>query len=179
MTNFFSNRTLRKTTIGNDQATTRLSTSINVGCAISDVAISKNHMLIIDIRGRLWSVGRNRNGQLGLCNRTDQSAPKLVPLPLNVKRVLSASTSSTHSVILCGKFHFKVLRISSYKKCIVYFRNEKRTGDAVRLWRSSDAEDSRIQYRLRCRQYNNPEHKEPFCLRHCNHVTSPDVLKIV
>jgi len=101
MTNFFSNRTLRKTTIGNDQATTRLSTSINVGCAISDVAISKNHMLIIDIRGRLWSVGRNRNGQLGLCNRTDQSAPKLVPLPLNVKRVLSASTSSTHSVILC------------------------------------------------------------------------------
>jgi len=101
MTNFFSNRTLRKTTIGNDQATTRLSTSINVGCAISDVSISKNHMLIIDIRGRLWSVGRNRNGQLGLCNRTDQSSPKLVPLPLNVKRVLSASTSSTHSVILC------------------------------------------------------------------------------
>ena len=103
MTNFFSNRTLRKTTIGNDQATTRLSTSLNVGCAISDVSISKNHMLIIDIRGRLWSVGRNRNGQLGLCNRTDQSSPKLVPLPLNVKRVLSASTSSTHSVILCGK----------------------------------------------------------------------------
>merc|ERR1719402_1105896 len=101
MTNFFSNRTLRKTTIGSDQSTTRLSTSLNVGCAIEDVSISKNHMLIIDIRGRLWSVGRNRNGQLGLCNRTDQSSPKLVPLPLNVKKVLSASTSSTHSVILC------------------------------------------------------------------------------
>ena len=37
-------------------------------------------MLIIDIRDRLCSVG-NRNSQLDLCNRTDQSAPKLVPLP--------------------------------------------------------------------------------------------------
>ena len=161
MTNFFSNRTLRKTTIGNDQATTRLSTSINVGCAISDVAISKNHMLIIDIRGRLWSVGRNRNGQLGLCNRTDQSSPKLVPLPLNVKRVLSASTSSTHSVILCGKWKLSnpTLFISvgqrgpkpTSSSLLRWFRNEKRTSDAVRVWRSSIAEDSRIQYRLRCR----------------------------
>ena len=47
MTNFFSNRTLRKTTIGSDQSTTRLSTTLNVGCAIEDVSISKNHMLII------------------------------------------------------------------------------------------------------------------------------------
>ena len=126
MTNFFSNRTLRKTTIGNDQATTRLSTSLNVGCAISDVSISKNHMLIIDIRGRLWSVGRNRNGQLGLCNRTDQSSPKLVPLPLNVKRVLSASTSSTHSVILCGKSWSKLSKSQKLLPIVIYDDSEMR-----------------------------------------------------
>ena len=70
---FFPDLKLFDTLISKDKDSKRLSAIVNIGCEILDCAISKNHMLIIDCHGRLWSLGRNRNGQLGLCSRTDQS----------------------------------------------------------------------------------------------------------
>jgi mRNA-degrading endonuclease HigB of HigAB toxin-antitoxin module len=101
MTQMFPKKKMIKTTISADARTTRKSAIINIGCAIQNISISRHHMLILDDQGRLWSVGRNRNGQLGLCNQTDQSDPKLVPLPTEVHRVVSISAGSNTSVILC------------------------------------------------------------------------------
>ena len=103
MEQMFPKRKMIKTTIAADARTTRNSAIINIGCTVQDISISKYHMLILDIFGRVWSVGRNRNGQLGLCNQADQSDPKLVPLPKDVDRVVSISASSNCSVILCGQ----------------------------------------------------------------------------
>jgi len=104
---FFPNLNLIETQISKETESKRKSAIINIGCEIVDVSISTHHMLIIDCMGRLWSVGRNRTGQLGLCTRCDQSKPKMVPLPRNVKKVISAGCSETGSVILtelnCGR----------------------------------------------------------------------------
>ena len=48
---------LFETKIGKHIDSKRLSTIINIGCEIVDCAISKNHILLIDCRGRLWSLG--------------------------------------------------------------------------------------------------------------------------
>jgi len=100
METMFPELKLFDTKIGKHSDSKRLSTVINIGCEIVDCAISKNHILLIDCRGRLWSLGRNRNGQLGLCSRADQSKAKLVPLPLDVKYVVSADVTNNQSVIV-------------------------------------------------------------------------------
>jgi len=97
----FPHRILLDTTIGNDQETKRLSTTISVGSRILDVSISGTHMLIIDTYGRLWGVGVNRSGQLGLGHLIDQSNPKLVTLPRGIVRTISVCASASCSVILC------------------------------------------------------------------------------
>jgi alpha-tubulin suppressor-like RCC1 family protein len=61
------------------------------GCKIQDVSISTTHILIIDIYGRLWAIGQNRYGQLGLGHLCDQSNPKQIPLPSPVARVISVT----------------------------------------------------------------------------------------
>ena len=76
----FPLRTLLTTTMGADQETKKLSTSISIGAKIRDVSISSTHMFILDEFGRLWSVGMNRSGQNGLGHKIDQSNPKLVPV---------------------------------------------------------------------------------------------------
>jgi len=101
MKEMFPQRTFVQTSIGNDQDTQRPSTTINVGARIFDVSISNTHILIIDIYGRLWAVGGNRVGQLGLNHLIDQSNPKLVPLNPDVKRTISVAASSNSSTILC------------------------------------------------------------------------------
>ena len=101
MTAMFPARSCIDTTIGNDQDTKRPSTTVNVGARIVDVSISNTHVLILDIYGRLWSIGMNRAGQLGLGHLIDQSNPKLVPLPSEVVRTISICASSSASVILC------------------------------------------------------------------------------
>ena len=78
MRQMFPDLTCFTTTISKDRTTNRLSAIVNIGCEIVDCVISKNHILLIDCLGRLWSLGRNRNGQLGLCTRSDQSKEKRV-----------------------------------------------------------------------------------------------------
>lgn len=97
----FPLRTLLSTTMGAAQETKRLSTSITIGAKIRDVSISSTHMLILDEFGRLWSVGMNRSGQLGLGHKIDQSNPKLVPIAEGVSRVISICASASCSIILC------------------------------------------------------------------------------
>jgi len=91
MRKMFPNRILTDTTIGTDQATKRPSTTISVGADIFDVSISNTHVLILDIYGRLWAIGENRSGQLGLGHVLDQGNVKLVPLPENIKRTIAIS----------------------------------------------------------------------------------------
>jgi len=97
----FPLRTLLTTTMGADQETKKLSTSISIGAKIRDVSISSTHMLILDEFGRLWSVGMNRSGQLGLGHKIDQSNPKLVPVAGGVLRVISICASASCSIVLC------------------------------------------------------------------------------
>lgn len=101
MKNMFHNRTCVNTAIGDDQDTKRLSTTVSVGTKIVDVSISNSHVLIIDIYGRLWAIGTNQWGQLGLGHLMDQSNPTLVSLRSDVARTISISASSSSSIILC------------------------------------------------------------------------------
>jgi len=101
MRKMFPGRTFIETIIGTDQDTKRPSTTVTVGADILDVSISNTHVLILDIFGRLWAIGGNRCGQLGLGHVIDQGNVKLVPLPSNVKRTIAISASAGCSVILC------------------------------------------------------------------------------
>jgi len=97
----FPGRQLTYTTMGTDQQTKRISTTLTTGTKIVHVSISTTHCLLLDIYGQLWGVGQNRSGQLGLGHVIDQNYPKRILLPETVVQTLSMSASQHSSVIIC------------------------------------------------------------------------------
>jgi len=86
--------------IENSRLSSRLSTTINLGVKIIDLALSETHLLSIDSYGRLWVVGQNKYGQLGLGNFLAKVHPILVRLPRNLKRIWSVCATMELSSIL-------------------------------------------------------------------------------
>ena len=68
---------------------------------VISVAAGRDHSLVLDIRGRLYTFGRNDAGQLGIDSKIDMHTPQLVFV--KDRRTCDSADSNTISQVTCFK----------------------------------------------------------------------------
>lgn len=72
------------------------------GCRITDLDVGLNHIIFLDEFGKIWSIGKNSYGQLGLGDYESRYKPTLISKLSNIKQV---STYMDYNLALskCGQ----------------------------------------------------------------------------
>mgnify|MGYP003334641373 CR=1 FL=1 len=63
----------------------------------TSITAGSSHSLFLDENGQAWATGNNNNGQLGLGDKIDRSAPTKIN---NLPTIISVTAGSEHSLFL-------------------------------------------------------------------------------